>query len=163
MPFGRSYNEAVSYDRLEVWTRQFGADSLMGIDECGHLVMRDAAEDSPCAWDVDHIFPKAWLEKLNATEEKIDNSLNLRVLWAATNRSKGDNYPEYVDVEGELHVINDAVRSALAILYKPEIEAFRSRWECVSLLNNGAPGGGHTPEEQEMMAFLSKARLVDEV
>lgn len=134
----------------------------MGIDECGHLVMRDAAEKSPFAWDVDHIFPKAWLEKLNVTEEKIDDPQNLQVLQASTNRAKGDDYPAYVDAEGEFHGINDTVKSDLAILYKPEIEAFRSLWKCVSRLNNGAPNGGHTPEECEMMDFLRHAGLVGE-
>lgn len=157
-----SYNEVMSYNRLDVWARQFGADSLMGMDACGHPVMRDAAEKSPFAWDVDHIFPKVWLEKLNVAEEKIDDPQNLQVLQASTNRAKEDDYPSFSDIDGQEHRIRSAYRQKLAALYKPEIEVFLSLWVCVSRLNNGAPNGGHTPEECEMMDFLRHAGLVGE-
>lgn len=158
-----SYNKAMSYDRLKVWEHQFGADKSEGMDACGHRVRRDAAENSAFAWDVDHIFPRAWLEKLNVPEEKIDHPQNLQVLLASTNRAKGDNYPKYVDAEGKVRVISDVVRAALADLYGSEIEDFCCRWECVSLLNNGVPNNGHTREECEVMAFLLNAELVEDV
>jgi len=50
---------------------------------------------STYGWEVDHIVPKSKLEDAGASQEEIDNPLNLRPYNWANNDSKSDDYPEF--------------------------------------------------------------------
>lgn len=149
----RRYALGMAYDREEVWKRQFGADVTEDKDACGTEVHYNATGNSDYAWEVDHIFPKEWLERLEVPEVIIDDPINLRVLQHSNNEAKGNDYPRYCDGNGKQWRINIQRQEKLANFYQPWIKAFIIRW-------NGSQS--HTTKDKEICAFLKKAGLIEE-
>ena len=98
-------------------------------DACGAWMIREnyGDRDSVFGWEIDHIYPKSKLEKLEVPEDDIDNILNLRPLNWRNNDSKSNNFPIYkasitsednrnILREEELE-INESVRQQILSLY----------------------------------------------
>lgn len=98
-------------------------------DACGAWMIREnyGDRDSVFGWEIDHIYPKSRLEKLEVPEDDIDNILNLRPLNWRNNDSKSNNFPIYkasitsednrnILREEELE-INESVRQQILSLY----------------------------------------------
>lgn len=100
------------------------------LDAAGAMMIRDRyGKEGMYGWEVDHIFPKAELEKQKVKEELWDDFQNLRPMNAKNNASKGDEYPKYkasyeyddqerVNKEVEAtKMIDEGVQTALATLF----------------------------------------------
>lgn len=71
-------------------------ETMYRLDEAGAMMIRDryGIEDE-YGWEIDHVFPKARLEKMRVPADEWDISLNLQPLNAKNNASKNDDYPKY--------------------------------------------------------------------
>lgn len=56
---------------------------------------KSSRENTPMAWEVDHIFPQKILEKLGVPQDMIDHIDNLRPLHHSNNEAKGTQFPNY--------------------------------------------------------------------
>lgn len=52
-------------------------------------------DDELYGWEIDHIIPRALLEKHGVPDQLIDHDDNLRAMNWNNNRSKSDDYPSY--------------------------------------------------------------------
>lgn len=66
-------------------------------DACGAWMSFEDYNDrnSPFGWEIDHVYPKSKLEKLNVPDELINHIDNLRPMNWHNNVSKDDDYPVY--------------------------------------------------------------------
>jgi hypothetical protein len=87
--------------RREIWERLRSIEGKeleeYRLDPCGALIRwskyGDRSDD--CGWEVDHVVPKAFLLSKGATEEEIDESVNLRPMQWENNDAKNVDYPAY--------------------------------------------------------------------
>lgn len=85
-------------------------------DSCGAWICYDMFGNSKndLGWEIDHIYPKSKLLELGIREDLIDNITNLRPLHWKNNRSKSDDYPNYMQSmrsEGDINVDVNIERS----------------------------------------------------
>jgi hypothetical protein len=87
--------------KLAVWEKasseqNFSSDKYRK-DPCGAWMIFDeyGNHDSIYGWDIDHICPRALLEKRNIPPTTIDKIENLRAMQWENNNAKGDDYPIY--------------------------------------------------------------------
>lgn len=87
-----------------VWNKANSVDGLdpnmVRKDPCGALIVWDkyGASENDYGWEIDHIIPRALLEKLDVPAVEIDAIQNLRAMHHKNNASKADNYPTYISV-----------------------------------------------------------------
>lgn len=104
--------------RLEIWPklrRIEGKDpGEYRLDPCGALIRwskyNDRSDDY--GWEVDHVIPKSFLLEKGATEEEIDDPINLRPMHWKNNVSKSIDYPAYhtiIKYDGSRNVMADGV------------------------------------------------------
>ena len=72
-------------------------NTLLRKDRYGAWVQYDKYkdDDSEFRWHIDHICPRAILEKKGISEEKINADINLQVMHYRNNESKNDDYPTF--------------------------------------------------------------------
>lgn len=83
-----------------VWAKGFVApgydETKYRFDVAGAMMIRDRyGKEDEFGWEIDHVFPKARLEKMKILEDEWDIPLNLQPLNKKNNASKSDDYPEY--------------------------------------------------------------------
>lgn len=64
-------------------------------DAAGAMMYYESRDNTPMAWEVDHIFPKEILEYFEVPDEKINDNENLRAMHHSNNSSKGISFPKY--------------------------------------------------------------------
>lgn len=104
-------------------------DGLIRQDPCGAWIRFDKYGDRSSAfgWEIDHVYPKATLEKRNVPQEEIDDFQNLRPMNWMNNDSKGVDYPEYhvrVQASGtrnvecdKIFVVSETCQNTLRSIY----------------------------------------------
>lgn len=106
--------------KRQIWEKATPVDgydkNLYRKDSCGAWISYEQFENSKSdlGWEIDHIYPKSKLLELGIREDLIDNITNLRPLHWKNNRSKSDDYPNYMQSmrsEGDINIDVNIERS----------------------------------------------------
>lgn len=107
-------------DREYLWNKKIGSNNAMAIDDYGAIIRKNATENSPYAWEIDHIMPQRVLEIIGVQEVNINDEDNLRVIHKSNNRSKGDSFPEHTYDMTSLDGVHNTKISPTTNGIKPE-------------------------------------------